>query len=164
MENGFSDGGGGDPIGEVLCQAHFTSAPRPELGDVPPDQYGISDRRFTRDPAVSNNAGTAWSWGPQLPFVIQACAGAKILGQVSGDHEPLSAAAFSILDQASSNCSGMHTLRRSRRSRFLGDHPPDQQDGSGRQPRVRQPLETQTRLREVGVHNGTMSVLSSLVG
>jgi hypothetical protein len=34
---------------------------RPELGDVAPDQQGISDQQLTSDPAIGNNAGKARS-------------------------------------------------------------------------------------------------------
>ena len=53
------------------------------LGDVPPDQQGSSERQFTCDPAVGCIIGKVRSWGPKLPFVIQASGGPKLLVQVT---------------------------------------------------------------------------------
>jgi hypothetical protein len=53
------------------------------LGEVLPDPQGISDRQLTSDPAIRNNAGSAWSWGPKPPFVVKAWVGTKILQQLT---------------------------------------------------------------------------------
>jgi hypothetical protein len=55
---------------------------RRELGELPPDQSGTSDRQFATGPADGDITAGQAKWGPKLPVINQVWRGPKLLEKV----------------------------------------------------------------------------------